>query len=79
MDAFIITAISALIILVLVLAIKNALLNARLEGLREAQIRVNNGNYNNGTDMGYGCVHILAVIGLISLCIVSFYTGQALI
>ena len=63
-------------LIVVWLIIKVALLNARLEGHREAQQRMINGDYDNGT--GYGWLKVLAAIGFLTVCGLCFYIGLAI-
>lgn len=62
-------------LVILWLVIKVALLNARLEGFREAQQQVGNGYYGNSTS--YGWLKIFAVIGFLTVCGLCFYVGLA--
>jgi len=71
MDNIIIVAIGGLVATGLL--IKIALLNARLEGHREAQRQLTNGTYDH--DKGDGCLKILAVIGFLAICGLCFYVG----
>ena len=63
---------------VLVLLVKIATLNARMEGFRDAQQQM--GNYGNNYAGGslWGLVKILAIIGFLAVCILCLYAGMAL-
>lgn len=81
MDTLLVVVVGATVLVITGLAIKISLLKAKLEGFREAQQQMNNGNYNNGMgngSMGYGCLQALAVIGFLALCAFCVYVGAAL-
>jgi hypothetical protein len=73
MDSIIVIFIGGLVVVGLVIRI--AMLNARLDGFREAQQQINNGNYNDRT--GWGCLKIFAAIGFLTVCGLCFYLGLA--
>ena len=63
------------ILIVLGLAIKVAVLRARLEGQYEAYRQMANGHPANRA--GIGCLQLLAVIGFIAICALCIYLGMA--
>jgi hypothetical protein len=73
MDGLIIAITGGMIITGLLIRI--ALLNARLEGHRDAQQLLANGNNDN--NVGYGCLRVLAIIGFLTVCGLCFYIGLA--
>ena len=76
MDALIIAVVALLVIAGLGIQLSQA--NARMEGSREAQQRMNRGVFYSGLGVGDGCLEILMILGLIALCVLGVYVGGVL-
>ena len=81
MEGLMILVVGIAVLVVAGLAIKISLLSAKLDGIREAQQRVNNGNLGYGMGNGgtvFGCLQAFAFIGFLALCALSAYFGAVL-
>jgi hypothetical protein len=70
--------VGVIVLVIAVLSIQLGQANARMEGFREAQQRMNNGAYYAGLGAGNGCLEALMVLGLIALCALGVYLGSIL-
>ena len=76
MGTLIIAVVALLVIAALGIQLSQA--NARMEGFREAQQRMDNGVYYAGLGVGKGCLEALMALGLIALCVLGVYVGSIL-